>query len=170
MTRTFTVTLSVALLLGGFAAAQRAPSDYRQTDAVLAHYPALPEVSMQSPAFGAATASLTSQDDLMAFLSKLAAGSRHVRLASLGHSQQGRELPALYVTREGLDDPGAIARLGQPVIWLIGQQHGNEPAGGEAMLALAAALGRGELSSLLSKITVVIVPRANVDGAARSRR
>jgi hypothetical protein len=168
--RTFTATLSIALLFAGVVAAQRAPSDYRETDAVLAHYPALPEVSLQSPAFGSATASLTSQDDLMAFVSKLASGSRHVRLARLGQSQQGRELPVLYITQEGLDDPAAIARLGRPVVWLIGQQHGNEPAGGEAMLAVASALSSGELEPLLGKISVVIVPRGNPDGAAADRR
>jgi|FEC22Drversion2_1045045.scaffolds.fasta_scaffold01156_4 Zinc carboxypeptidase len=170
MKRALVATVSLALLLAGVAAAQRAPSDYRESDAVLAHYPALPEVALQSPAFAAATASLTSQDDLIAFVSKLAAGSRHVRLASLGRSQQGRELPMLYVTQEGLDDPAAIARLGRPVIWLIGQQHGNEPAGGEAMLAVASALSSGELAPLLDRISVVIVPRGNPDGAAADRR
>ena len=52
------------------------------------------------------------------------------------------------------------------MIWLIGQQHGNEPAGGEAMLALAAALSSGELAPLLDRLSVVIVPRSNPDGAA----
>ena len=56
------------------------------------------------------------------------------------------------------------------MIWLIGQQHGNEPAGGEAMLALAAALSSGELEPLLGRISVVIVPRGNPDGAAADRR
>ncbi|HEY6716918.1 MAG TPA: M14 family zinc carboxypeptidase, partial [Reyranella sp.] len=133
--RGLAAALLVALFLAAPAAAQRAPSDYRQTDAVLAHYPALKEVPLQSPAFVAATPSLTSQDDLAAFVTGLAGNSRHLRLASLGHSQQGRDLPLLYFTQEGLDDPVAISRLDRPVIWLIGQQHGNEPAGGEAMLA-----------------------------------
>src|SRR5882757_10415267 len=170
MVRALTAALLLALLLAAPAAAQRAPSDYRQTDAVLVHYPALKEVPLQSPAFVAATPSLTSQDDLAAFVTGLAANSRHLRLASLGHSQQGRDLPLLYFTQEGLDDPAAIGRLDRPVIWLIGQQHGNEPAGGEAMLALAAALSSGELEPLLAQLSVVIVPRGNVDGAAADRR
>jgi hypothetical protein len=170
MVRALTAALLLALFLAAPAVAQRAPSDYRQTDAVLAHYPALKEVPLQSPAFAAATPSLTSQDDLAAFVTGLAGKSRHLRLASLGHSQQGRDLPLLYVTQEGLDDPVAIARLDRPVIWLIGQQHGNEPAGGEAMLAVAAALSSGELEPLLARLSVVIVPRGNPDGAAADRR
>jgi hypothetical protein len=56
------------------------------------------------------------------------------------------------------------------VIWMIGQQHGNEPAGGEAMLAVASALSSGELAPLLARVSVVIVPRGNPDGAAVDRR
>jgi hypothetical protein len=131
---------------------------------------ALEQVVLDSPAFAAATPSLTSDDALVGFLTTLAGASRRLRLSSLGQSQQGRDLPLIYLTREGLDDPLAIARLDRPVIWLIGQQHGNEPAGGEAMLALAAALSSGELASLLDRLSIVIVPRGNPDGAADDRR
>jgi hypothetical protein len=148
----------------------RAPSDYRQTDAVLTHYPALGHVKLASPAFDRPEPSLTSQDEMATFLATLARESRHVRVTSLGRSTQGRDIPLLYVTQEGLDDPASIGRLGRPVIWLIGQQHGNEPAGGEAMLAVAAALSSGELKPLLGRLSVVIVPRGNVDGAATDRR
>src|SRR5713101_8119970 len=165
----------LALVLAAPLSAQpditpRAPSDYRQTDAVLTHYPALGHVRLVSPAFDKPEPSLTSQDEMATFLATLARESRHVRVKSLGRSTLGRDIPLLYVTREGLDDPAAIGRLGRPVIWLIGQQHGNEPAGGEAMLAVAAALSSGELEPLLGQLSVVIVPRGNVDGAAADRR
>jgi hypothetical protein len=48
---------------------------------------------------------------------------------------------------------------------MIGQQHGNEPAGGEAALALAAELSGGPGAQLLDRVNVLIVPRANPDGA-----
>src|SRR3954454_10454622 len=127
-------------------------------------------MKLDCPAFLAPEPLLTRQEAMLDFLTVLARESGPARLGSLGASTPGRDIPVLYLTAEGLDDPAAIRRLGRPVIWLIGQQHGNEPAGGEAMLALAAALGRGELGTLLSKITVVIVPRANVDGAAADKR
>ena len=131
---------------------------------------ALEQAVLDSPAFAAATPSLTSDEALVGFLTTLAGASRCLRLSSLGQSQQGRDLPLVYLTREGLDDPLAIARLDRPVIWLLGQQHGNEPAGGEAMLALAAALSSGELRPLLDRLSIVIVPRGNPDGAAADRR
>ena len=46
------------------------------------------------------------------------------------------------------------------------QQHGNEPAGGEAALAIADRLA-GPDAALLDRVTVYIVPRANPDGAER---
>lgn len=169
------VAFCVALLLPGLVVAQsterpRAPSDYRQSEAVLAHYPAVPGVTLDSPAFRTPEPTLTSQQAMADFLAVLAKESLRARLGSLGRSPQGRDIPVLYLTAEGLDDAAAIRRLGRPVVWLIGQQHGNEPAGGEAMLALASALAGGELAPLLAKVSVVIVPRANVDGAAADRR
>jgi hypothetical protein len=167
VTRVRPFFLLLLLLLPGVAAAQ--PSQYRQSAAVLAHYPPI-AMTLDSPAFRMPEPALTSQEAMLDFLGTLARESRHMRLGSIGRSTQGRDIPVVYLTAEGLGDPLAIQRLGRPAIWLIGQQHGNEPAGGEAMLALASALGRGALAPLLSKITVVIVPRANVDGAAADKR
>jgi Zinc carboxypeptidase len=158
----------LALLLPALAAAQ--PLPYRQTAAVLSHYPDVAAMHLDSPAFRTPEPSLTSQEALLDFLGALARESGKAQLGSLGKSTQGRDIPVLYLTAEGLSDPAAIRRLGRPVIWLIGQQHGNEPAGGEAMLVLAAALARGDLAPLLDRISVVIVPRANVDGAAADKR
>jgi hypothetical protein len=160
--------LLLVLLLPAWAGAQ--PTPYRQTAAVLAHYPDVAGMKLDSPAFHTTEPSLTAHDAMLDFLAGLARGSTRARLATIGRSTQGRDIPVVYLTAEGLGDPEQIRRLGRPVIWLIGQQHGNEPAGGEAMLALASALGRGDLGPLLSKITVVIVPRANVDGAAADKR
>ena len=53
---------------------------------------------------------------------------------------------------------------------LIGQQHGDEPAGSEALLVIAQELAQGLLEPLLDQINVVIVPRANPDGAATGTR
>jgi hypothetical protein len=56
-------------------------------------------------------------------------------------------------------------------VLLIGQQHGDEPAGAEALLVIAQQLmPGGSLDSLLDRIDVLILPRANPDGAAMNRR
>jgi hypothetical protein len=165
------VAVAVCALSAGAAHAQSLDryQQYRQTPAVLAHYPDV-AIALDTPGLAAGHTDFTSQQELEDFVAKVAASSRRIAAGSLGKSQQGREIPYLIATAEGLSDTVAIAKLGKPIVWLIGLQHGNEPAGGEAMLAVASALARGELASLTEQVTVVIVPRANPDGAAAFRR
>lgn len=70
----------------------------------------------------------------------------------------------------GAKTAAELRRLGRPVVVMAGLQHGNEPAGGEAMLVLAQELATGSLRPLLDKLTVVIVPHSNPDGAYYFRR
>jgi hypothetical protein len=55
-------------------------------------------------------------------------------------------------------------------VLLVGQQHGDEPAGSEALLVVAQELAHGKLQPLLERINVVILPRANPDGARDNKR
>jgi hypothetical protein len=87
----------------------------------------------------------------------------YVRTA--GVSQEGRAVPAVMFTNTGRFAAAELRRLDRPVVLIVGQMHGNEPAGGEALLALAQSLAEGELQPLLDRITVVLIPRANPDGA-----
>ena len=154
--------LLAGAVLSGAALAQSGP--YQQSPAVLARYPDVP-VALEAPGLAPGRTRFTTHEEMLAHLDRVKARAPWVVRATLGRSQQDREIPSLVFTREGLADPAAIRALGRPIVWLIGQQHGNEPAGGEAMLPLAAALADGELKPLLDRVTVVIVPRANPDGA-----
>jgi hypothetical protein len=116
---------------------------------------------LDSPAFRTQEPSLTSHEAMLEFLASLARDCGRMQLGSVGRSTQDRDIPLI---RFGDCQPD------RPVIWLIAQQHGNEPAGGEAMLALVSALATAELAPLLDRIGVVIVPRVNVDGSAADRR
>jgi hypothetical protein len=156
------------LLLPALAAAQ--PTEYRQTAAVLSTLSADHRHAARQPRFPRAR-TVVHQPRCHAGVPRRAGARFGPREAQQPRqSTQGRDIPVVYLSAEGLDDPAAIRRLGRPVIWFIAQQHGNEPAGGEAMLALASALAKGELAPLLDKISVAIVPRANVDGAAADKR
>jgi len=144
-------------------------AEYRQSAAVLARYPDVP-IALDAPALKPGRSEFTSQAEMEAFLAALKARVSALVLGSLGRSQQGRDIPYLLFTQEGLADPAAVVALGRPILWFIGLQHGNEPAGGEAMLALCAMLAEGELKPFLDKVSVVVVPRANPDGAAAFTR
>jgi hypothetical protein len=148
----------------GFAAFDPATA-YRETNEVAARYPD-PMVTYATPAFAAGKQDFTSQNEMMGYLRALAERAPLMRLDAGARSQQGRELPVLFFSH----DQPMIGRGSKPVVLIIGQQHGNEPAGGEAALALAQRLGEGDLGSLLDALDVIIVPRANPDGADAFRR
>ena len=139
-------------------------AEYAQSDAVRQRYPD-PAVRFDTPAFAPGKTTFTTHEEMVGYLAKLADRSGNMLMRIAGHSQEGRVLPMLVFTDSGRYAPAELKRLNRPIVVLIGQMHGNEPAGGEAMLALAKSLAEGELKPLLERITVVIMPRANPDGA-----
>ncbi|HKA43225.1 MAG TPA: M14 family metallocarboxypeptidase [Burkholderiales bacterium] len=129
---------------------------YRQSEAVRLRYPD-PSMRFDTPGFAPGRTDFTSQQEMMQFISALQPRARNMEVRVAGHSQEGRAIPVLVFR-----GPNAAAA---PVVLLVGLQHGNEPAGGEAMLVMAQELAAGSLTGLLDRITVVIMPRANPDGA-----
>jgi hypothetical protein len=161
--------LVLSLFVLPLAATARTPRDYQQSAAVLAGLTPVP-VALDAPGIVAGRRTFTTHEEMLAHVSGLQARAPHLQLGTLGFSQQGRTIPVLVFTAEGIRDAAAIRALGRPILWLIGQQHGNEPAGGEAMLAVASALADGELREFLQRVTVVLVPRLNPDGAVAATR
>jgi hypothetical protein len=172
--------LLVGVLSGSMAAAQSpvphseiisTTEIYRQSPAVQQRYGDI-AIPLQSPFFLEKKTDFTDHAAMMAFLQKLAGESGgRAALLSAGQSQQNRDIPLLLFTAEGDRTlEAAAARKERPVIWFMGLQHGNEPAGGEALLALAAELAQPAARETLSKLTIVIAPRVNPDGAQRFQR
>ena len=89
---------------------------------------------------------------------------------TLGRSQQGEAIQALVLARAAGTEAAALRANGRPTVLLVGQQHGDEPAGSEALLIVARELSQGLLQPVLERINVIIVPRANPDGAAAGQR
>ena len=163
----FTRTLCVLVLLAGVSPlwAQFDPQRaYRQSDAVRQHY-SDPAARFATPAFTAGKADFTSHTEMMDFIYALQKTSNNLHVRILGNSQEGRAIPMLILSNSGLSAAADLIRLNRPIVFLQGLQHGNEPAGGEVMLALAQDLAQGPLKPLLDRITVIIVPRCNPDGA-----
>ncbi|HET7160738.1 MAG TPA: M14 family zinc carboxypeptidase, partial [Burkholderiales bacterium] len=137
---------------------------YEQTEAVKRRYPD-PAVRFETPAFAQGKTGYTSHEEMTSFLDRLARRAGNMRVVPAGLSQEGRTIPALVFTDFGRYTGADLRRLQRPIVFLVGQLHGNEPAGGEAMLALAQSLAMGELKPLLQRVSVVIMPRGNPDGA-----
>ena len=148
---------------------EAAPAPY--SAALAARFPA-PSMVYSTPGLQAGRTNFTSQDEIHNWLRDQAAAlSRSVGVKAdvlqIGTSQQGQPLEALVLARGTGTDPAALLATGRPTVLLVGQQHGDEPAAGEALLVIARELAQGSLQPVLERINVVIVPRANPDGADR---
>jgi hypothetical protein len=148
-----------------------------------------PAVSYRTPAFEPGHPGFTSNAELRSLMHSLvrdgadAPNATSVRVIEVGSSQAGVPIEALMFSREPvpLASTGATARPTRPTVMLVGQQHGDEPAGSEALMIIARDLSRGSgagdagavlpsLAPLLDRINVVILPRANPDGASGEKR
>ncbi len=139
--------------------------------AVAARFPD-PPLRYDTPAFAAGHTGYTGEVELQALLHALppGGGGTRIQLLNLGSSQAGVPIEALLFTRLPESDPASLRAAGRPTVLLVGQQHGDEPAGAEALLVIAQQLARGALAPLLERINVIVLPRANPDGARQLRR
>ncbi|WP_371813879.1 M14 family metallocarboxypeptidase [Diaphorobacter sp. HDW4A] len=140
--------------------------------AVAARFPA-PDVRYATPGLEQGRRAFTTNNELSDWLNQLAAtgsGRTHAQVQTIGSSQNGVPLQALIITQAAGTTPDALDDSKRPTIMLVGQQHGDEPAGSEALLIIARELTQGLLEPLLQRINVVIVPRANPDGADAHKR
>lgn len=87
-----------------------------------------------------------------------------LRVSSFGQTPQGRELPLLILSSEGVADPAAARALGRPVVLLQNCIHAGEVEGKEAALMLVRDLLCGLDAGLLEKLTLLVVPIFNPDG------
>ena len=163
------LTALVAGICARTACALYDPTDnYVEPPAVAARFPD-PVAPIATPGLRAGRANFTSQAEMLKFLGDLAARTPDMRMRIVGRSQEERAIPLVVFAHPPTVNAAELAANGKPTILVIGQQHGNEPAGGEAALALALALA-GERRAVLDRVNVLIVPRANPDGAQNFTR
>ena len=149
--------------------------------AVAARFPE-PAVNLATPAFEAGRTAFTSNDELGAILHGLARGagigenSSEVSVIPLGVSQLGAQIEALAFTRpapSGAAAGVAIAAASaprRPTVVIMAAQHGDEPAGTEALIVVAQELAAGRIGGVLDRVDVILLPRSNPDGAAAFKR
>jgi len=160
-----TVFLALAALHAPQLQAQFDPERaYKQSAEVRQRYPD-PQLVYDTPGFKPGRQDFTSHEEMLAFVEGLRRRADSVQVRMVGASQEGRPIPVMVLSGSGAKTAAELRRLGRPVVVMAGLQHGNEPAGGEAMLVLAQELATGSLRPLLDRLTVVIVPHSNPDGA-----
>ena len=141
------------------AIAQFDPAKVAPVPAAVSQRYSDPGVLYTSPSLTPGRKDFASHEEVLTYSRLLAAQSDDwLRVESIGKSQQGRDIPLLL-----LSSPPRF-QADRPTVLILGQQHGNEPAGGEAALALAQRLITTQ-RNLLERVNVLILPRANPDGA-----
>lgn len=142
--------------------------------AVAARFPA-PAVIYATPGLAPGRVAFTTNAEMHAALELIGSeasrtGSVRASLLPLGRSQNGETLEALVISRSANSEPSTLLADGRPTVLLMGQQHGDEPAGSEALLVIAREAAEGLLEPLLSRINIIVMPRANPDGATAGSR
>ncbi|AZB44805.1 peptidase M14 [Bacillus sp. FJAT-42376] len=141
--------------------------EFSQPKQVMDLYPE-PKPEVLTPAFGREGDAFTSQEELEDFVAGLRKETNHLSVKKIGESQTGLSILGLYFSKDQRISPSAVSR--KPTVWLQGQIHGNEPAAGEAVLALAKKLSGKLGDEVLDRINVIIIPRVNPDGSYQFKR
>lgn len=160
--------------LPGLPTASSAAEPLPYSEAVAARFPD-PATRYQTPGLADGRRALTTNTELSDWLQRLthipANGGTRLEMRELGKSQQGTPILAMVATRAKTSTPDSLEASGHPTVLLLGQQHGDEPASAEALLVVARELAPGGLlEPLLDRINVIVVPRANPDGAETGER
>jgi len=117
-------------------------------------------------------ARLTTHKEMMSRLASLEVvdavwGYGRLKVASIGRSVNGKDIPLVTVS-----DPNVPVESTKR-LFVICRQHGDEPASTEAMLNLIedlVLLADEGTADLLSKVSFLVVPMMNPDGADRCVR
>jgi len=119
--------------------------------------------NFSTPAFAAGRENFTSYAEAVNFINALTQRHSNAKIEAVGKSQQGRTLSLLVLSSAR----GFNASL--PTVMLMAQQHGNEPAGGEATLVLAKMFLE-EKAQLLERVNLLIMPNTNPDATELFKR
>ena len=173
--RLLAVTGSIALS-PGLASAQSSPgSEVGSGRTPLAAAPA-PAPEVLTPAEASRYLSYTSPDTAYGWLGTLAEAAARLAvepLVTVPGASGGRPVvvPVARISAGAQGRTGAAAGSGDRIrVLIVGSQHGDERAGYEVALRLARDLSIGDLSPLLERLEVVIVPVANPIGMRAGTR
>ena len=118
----------------------------------------------------------TTQEEMISFLNALPKDYLTMRIIgevatrdNKGVVEGSFKVPLLVFSKPAAFDPADLHAKKKPIVYIQAMIHGNETSGCEAVLRLASQLARDDLK-VLDKISVVLLPRYNVDGAWKYQR
>ena len=122
------------------------------------------EMEVNTPAFQKKKG-FTDHEEMMAFLEQKATLYPDlVSVRLIGESQKGKSIPMIVLEKKEIGHDKIR-------VWMQGGLHGDEPASTEGMLHLIDhLLNPSGYSHLLDRLTIAIVPMANIDGYEKQDR
>jgi hypothetical protein len=130
-------------------------------------------VAMAAPAFAAepvtvAEASNYSRtslyQDVMDFVTQVAATSELVAIAPLATTTEGRMVPLVILSQQRVRTPAELRATGKPAMLVMANIHAGEIEGKEASQMLIREVAAGRLAHLLDHQVILVIPIFNADG------
>jgi hypothetical protein len=87
-----------------------------------------------------------------------------VAVAPLGTSAEGRMIPLVILSREGVRTPAELRATGKPAMLVMANIHAGEVEGKEACQMLIREVASGRLARLLDRQAILVIPIFNPDG------
>ena len=119
----------------------------------------------------------TTQKEMEDFIQALDAQTPYMYTYTIGISPFGNALPMAVYTKTDLSQAKSLEEVaqllnenGKLTIHYQGQMHGNEPAGGEGVLAMMLKLCGQYGEDILDTVNIYCLPRVNPDGAQNDVR
>jgi len=134
---------------------------------LLASVPVSPLKAESLPLTVAETSNYTKTSlygDVMEYIFRMQKQSRHIEILTLGTTTEGKSIPLVVVSKEGISSPAEAGIVNKPVIFINANIHAGEIEGKEAMLILLREIAAGKLKDLLENQVILIVPIFNADG------
>ncbi len=103
-------------------------------------------------------------NDVLGFLHTLKKLSGKIRLATLGTTTEGKEIPLVIVSKDGISSPEQMKTLNKSAILFIGNIHAGEVEGKEASLMFLRDISENKYDNLIKEQIILFVPIFNADG------
>lgn len=102
--------------------------------------------------------------EVIDFLRILEKQSPRIKLATLCFTTEGREVPLVIVSNEGISSPYQKKVLNKPAILIVGNIHAGEVEGKDASLMVLRDIAENKGADLLKDQIILFVPIFNADG------
>ncbi len=90
--------------------------------------------------------------------------SERIQVATLGTSTEGKLIPLIVISEDGISSAYELRILGKPAVLIQANIHAGEVEGKEACLMLIRDIAVGKLKKLLTNQVILVIPIFNADG------